>query len=53
MPQSRSGNRDQLILLLNGLTGGGVQPVETDGVVVWDVRHLRQAALQRNGGSRS
>lgn len=54
---ARTQNRDQLMALLADLTGG-VQPVETDGVLVWDVHTQREAAqeaFQRNrtGVSRS
>jgi len=54
LSQIRTNNRDQLLALLADLTGG-VQPIETDGVIVWDVRAKRQEAFQRNstGVSRS
>jgi hypothetical protein len=54
---TRTQNRDQLVVLLADLTGV-VQPVETGGVIVWDVhtqREMAQEAFQRNrtGVSRS
>lgn len=54
LSQTRTQFRDQLTALLEDLTGG-VQPVETGGVIVWEVHNQRQEAFQRNrtGVSRS
>jgi hypothetical protein len=60
LAQNHMVNRDPLMALLDDLTGG-VQPVETDGVIVWVVHSRRveaterQEAFQRNstGVSRS